>query len=208
MNFIKSQSSSKSGKILFYSFEIISAIIILFGFVASIWEAISGHNFVFFLTGLLKFVFFGVTTYAAGRILDMSISKQTQSDVKVEKVLMYIFYGTAIGVLALGFISSIWLGLVQNNFLAFTDYFLKYLFYSAIIFASGKYIDILFKKLKEDDSETSEETTKETQPETEIVEEKQVEKKVEDEKKAVVKSKKIPTMPKKKTNVEKFPKAE
>lgn len=106
----------------------------------------------------------------------MSIPKQTQSDVKVEKVLMYIFYGTAIGVLAHGFISSILLGLVQNNFLTFTDYFLKYLFYSAIIFASGKYIDILFKKLKEDDSETSEKTTEGTQPETEIVEEKQVKK--------------------------------
>ena len=112
----------------------------------------------------------------------MSISKQTQSDVKVEKVLMYIFYGTAIGVLALGFISSILLGLVQNNFLTFTDYFLKYLFYSAIIFASGKYIDILFKKLKEDDSETSEKTTEGTQPETEIVEEKQVKKKLKTKK--------------------------
>ena len=180
---------------------------ILFGFVASILEAISGHNFIFFLKWLLKFVFFGVTTYAVGRILDMSIPKQTQSDVKVEKVLMYIFYGTAIGVLAHGFISSILLGLVQNNFLTFTDYFLKYLFYSAIIFASGKYIDILFKKLKEDDSETSEKTTEGTQPETEIVEEKQV-KKSWRRKKAVVKSKKIPTIPKIKTNVEKFPEAE
>jgi len=72
----KASSTNKTGKAIFYTFEISALIVGILLFILAIYNASISGKFMVFLQGLTTTVFCALVLYALGKICDLLFSKK------------------------------------------------------------------------------------------------------------------------------------